>query len=130
MFINVKNVSLTNPSSVFRQNKYFFGKWKVCEMIEFSEANDSSDFGGNVVLVECEDNEYVYFSGCEIFKLKTDNKIIDYISVMGNNMCPSTIAVREKNTFFISDRYKFNENDKTEERTLLNTTNDNLDPFL
>ena len=44
-------------------------------------------------------------------------------------MCPSTIAVGEKNTLFISDHYKFLENDNIEEETL-NATNDNLYPFL
>ena len=37
----------------------------------------------------------------------------------------------EKNlTYFIDNHYKFIENDKIEEGTLLNATNDNLDPFL
>ena len=48
-----------------------------------------------ILLLECEDNEYVYISGLEIFKFKMDDKIIDYISLMGNNMIPYTSAVGE-----------------------------------
>ena len=49
-------------------------------MTEFFGANDSSDFHGNTILLECADNEYVYISGLEIFKFKTDDRILDYIS--------------------------------------------------
>ena len=113
------------------QAKYVLvGKSKVCEMIEFSGADDSSDFDGTTVFLECEDNEYVYKSGFQIFKLKTDDKIIDYISLMGNNMCPYTIAIEEKGTFFKSIHYKFFENAKIEEGTLINATNNSLDPFV
>ena len=45
-------------------------------------------------------------------------------------MCPYTIAIGEKHTYFIYDRYKFFENDKIEEGALLNATNGNLDPFV
>ena len=107
----------------------FIGKSKVCEMTEFCEANDNSDFDGNTILLECQDIEYVYISGHEIFKFKTDDKIIDYISIMDNNLCPYTFAIGDKYTYFKSTRYNFIENDKIEERTLLNATNDSLDPF-
>ena len=32
-------------------------------MTQFSGANDSSSFDGNTLLLECENNEYVYISG-------------------------------------------------------------------
>ena len=76
-------------------------------MTEFSGAVNRADFDGNTILSECEDNEYVYISGFEIFKFKTDDKIIDYISLMGNNLCPYNIAIGEKNRYFISFPYKF-----------------------
>ena len=49
---------------------------------------------------------------------------------MGNNMCPSTIAIGEKHTYFISTHYQFIENEKIEEGTFLNARNRNLHPFL
>ena len=81
-------------------------------MTQFSGANDSSGFDGNTLLLECENNEYVYISGLEIFKFKTDDKIIDYISLIGNPMIPYTFAVGENYAYFLSSHYKFIENDK------------------
>ena len=48
---------------------------------------------------------------------------------MGNNMVPYTIIIGEKYTYFLYHRYKFIENDKIEEGTLLNATNDSSDPY-
>ena len=48
---------------------------------------------------------------------------------MGNSMTPYAIMVGEKNTYFLYYRYKFIENDKIEEGTLLNATNTNWDPY-
>ena len=49
---------------------------------------------------------------------------------MGKNMIPNTFAVGDKYTYFLSSHYKCIENEKIEEGTLIDTTNDNLDPFL
>ena len=65
-------------------------------MTDSSGADASPDFDGNTILLECEDNESVYISGLKISKFKTDDKIIDYISLMGNNMQPHTFALGEK----------------------------------
>ena len=68
-------------------------------MTEFSGAVDnSSDFDGKTLLLQCENNEYVYISGLEISKFKIDDKIGDDTSLMGNNMIPYTFAVGEKYT--------------------------------
>ena len=75
------------PFLSFQLKHIFIRKSKVC--------NDRSDFDGNTVSLEGEDNEYVYFSGLEILKFKTDDKNIDYISLLGNNMCPYTFAIRK-----------------------------------
>ena len=114
----------------FQAKNIFIGKSKVCPMTEFSgAASNSSEFDGNTLLIECENNEYVYISGLEITKFKTDDTIIDYISLMGNNMLPHAIMIGERYTYFLYHRYKFIENDKIEEVTLLNATNNSLDPY-
>ena len=103
----------------FQAKNIFIGKSRVCSMTQFSgAANNSSDFHGNTLLLECENNEYVYISGLEIIKLKTDEKIIDYISLMGNNMIPYAIMIGQRYTYFLYHRYKFIGNDKIEEGTL------------
>ena len=63
-------------------------------MTEFSGASDKIDFDGNTLLLECENNEYVYFSGLEIFQFKMDN-FLDSIYLMGNNMISYTSAFGE-----------------------------------
>ena len=86
-----------HPPFLFLQAKnVFLGKSKVCPMTEFSGAGDKIDFYGITLLLECESNEYVYFFGHEIFKFKTDDKILDYLSLICNNMIPCTFAVGEK----------------------------------
>ena len=98
-------------------------------MTEFSETVDKEEFDCNTILLECEYNKYVYMSGLEIFKFKTGDKNIAYISLMGNNMIPYTFAVGEKHTYFLTSHYKFIENDKIEEGILLNAINTSLDPY-
>ena len=98
-------------------------------MTEFSGAEDKEGFDGKTLLLECGNNEYVYISGLEIFKFKTDDKVIDYISLMGNNMIPYAFIIGEKYTYFIVIHYKFIQNDKVEEDTLLNATSARLYPF-
>ena len=117
------------PLFTFQAKNVFIGKSKVCEMTQFSGANDRADFDGNTLLIQVDDNEYVYISGLEISKFKTDDKIIDYISLMGNNMIPHAIMIGEKYTYFLYYRYKFIENDKIEEGSLLNASNNSLDPY-
>ena len=118
------------PLFKFQAKNVFIGKSKVCPMTEFSgSANNSSEFDGNTLLVECENNEYVNISGLEITKFKIDDKIIDYISLMGNNMIPHAIMIGEKYTYFLYHHYKFIENDKILEGTLLNASRSSLDPY-
>ena len=74
-------------------------------MTEFSgAANNSSDFDGNTLLLEVEDREYVHISRLEITELETSDKVIDYISLMGNNMVPYGNIVGEKYTYFLYNR--------------------------
>ena len=113
----------------FQAKNILFRGSKVCPMTEFSGAGDKIDFVGNTLVLGCENNEYVNISGLEFFQFKTDDKIIDYISLMCNNMTPYTFAIAEKFTYSISTQYKFIENDKIKEGTSLNTTNNNLDLF-
>ena len=118
------------PFRSFQPKYIFIGKSKVCPMTEFSGAADnSSNFEGNTLLLEFENNEYIYIKGLEIIKIKTDDKILDYISLMGNNKTPYAFATGQKYTYFIYNRYNFFENDKIEEGTLLNGTYGSLDPF-
>ena len=111
------------PIPSFQAKNFFIGKSKLCPLTKFSGAGDKVGFDGNTLSLECENNEYVYISGLEIFKFKTEDKIVDYISLMSINMCPYANLIKEKYTYFIAHYYKFIENDKIDEGTLLNSLN-------
>ena len=118
------------PFLSYHAKKTFIGESSVCEITELSGAADyNSDFDGNSILPECQDNENVYISGLESSNFNTNDKLIDYISLMGNNMSPYTFAIGENYPYFVSTRYKYFENDKIEEATLLNATIASLDRF-
>ena len=97
-------------------------------MTDSSGALDNPNFDCNTFSLECEDSKYIYISVLEIFEFRTSDKIIDYISLTGNNLTPYVFAMGPRYTYFISTYYKFIENDKIEEGTLLNSSNDSLDP--
>ena len=117
------------PFLSFQAKNTFIGKSKICSMTEFSGALNNRNFDGNTILLEWEDSKYVYSSGLEIFEFRTSDKIIDYISLMGNNMIPYVFAVGSRYTYFISTHYKFIENAKIEEGSLIKSSSDSLDPF-
>ena len=117
------------PFLSFQAKSIFIGKSKICGKTKFSGALDNSNFDGNSILLECENSKYIYISGIEIFEFMTSVKIIDYISLMGNNMTTYVFAVGSRYTYFISTHYKLFENDKIEEGTLLNSLDDSLDPY-
>ena len=96
--------------------KILIGKNRMCRKTELSGACDISFFDGNTILVGWDDNEYTYFFGFEIISFSTEDKIIDSTSFMSNNMIPTAVAVDEKHTNFISDRYKLIGNNKIEEK--------------
>ena len=118
------------PLLSFKPKHVFIDRSNDCEMTEFSGAADnSSDFESNTLLLEVEDRKYVYISGLRITEFETSDKVIDFISLMGNKMIPYSFILGEKFTYFLYNRYKFIENDKIEEGTLINATNTSLEPY-
>ena len=83
-------------------------------MTELSGPNDNPDFDDNSFLVENNENEYFFNSGFEMIKFAREDKFIDFMSNMGNNMIPYPTTVREKNQYFLPDYYKYIENRKSE----------------
>ena len=72
-----------------------------------SWAFENFDFDGITILVRSNDigyNKCVFFSGFEIIKFSTKDKILDFKSLMGHNLTPTAFAVGEKDTFSLSDR--------------------------
>ena len=86
-------------------------------MTEFSGACDGFDVYGNTISVQSNDigfNNYVFISGFENIKISTEDKFVDIISLMVDNMIPTIIAIAEKYRNILSDHYKFIENNEIE----------------
>ena len=89
----------------------FLGKCQKCEMIALSGAFDQMVFDGNTILfkVAKENNEtsYVYFGGDMIGSFLTDDSIYNYDSNMGNDLIPYSMAIGDKNVYFLTPHFKF-----------------------
>ena len=75
----------------------FIGKCRLCEMTEFSGAEDKEVHDGNTILLKVSEennkHRYVYIGGNEVCSFLTEDKIYKYISSMGNNLTPYSIAI-------------------------------------
>ena len=87
------------------------GRSLLCKMTEFSGAEDSEVFNGNTILLEIgkENNKhrYVYIGGNQVCSFLTNDKIYKYISNMGNNVTPYSIAIGWKNVYYLTLFFRF-----------------------
>ena len=72
------------------------GERRMRILTEMTEASDCFDLDGNSILVESDDNEHIFISGFEVNNFTTDDKDIDFISLMGNNLVSTVIANGKK----------------------------------
>ena len=81
----------------------FLGRSQLCDMTEFSGARDKEVFNGNAFLLKIgEENNrhrYVYIGGDMVCSFLTDDKNYKFISNMGNNLTPCSIAIGWENIY-------------------------------
>ena len=103
--------------------KTFLGKSQRCSMTTLSGAYDKGCFDGNTILlkvsVENGKNKYVYIGGDMVCSFMTSDNIYEYISNMGNNLSPYSIATGEKNYYLLAPNFSFIKKDKIDYNTLL-----------
>ena len=103
--------------------KTFLGKSQRCSMKALSGAFDKGCFDGNTILlkvsVENGKNKYVYIGGDMVCSFMTSDNIYEYISNMGNNLSPYSIATGEKNYYLLAPNFSFIKKDKIDYNTLL-----------
>ena len=79
----------------------FIGKSENCKMTEFSRARNREVFNGNTILLQVNEennkHNYVYIGGDKVCSFLTNDKIYKYISNMGNNLTPYSIAIGWEN---------------------------------
>ena len=120
-----EDVSEIDKNIIYSINpmKTFLGKSQRCSMTALSGAFDKSCFDGNTILlkvgIENGKNKYVYIGGDMICSFMTSDNIYEYISNMGNNLSPYSIATGEKNYYLLAPNFSFIKKDKIDYNTLL-----------
>ena len=88
----------------------FIGKGEDCKMTFFSGARDKEVFNGNTVLLKIgeENNKhrYVYIGGDIVCSFLTNDKIYKYISNMGNNLTPYSIAIGLEIIYYLTPYFR------------------------
>ena len=88
----------------------FIGKSQLCDITEFSGAKDKAVFNGNTILLQIgiENNRYryVYIGGDMVCSFLTNDKIYKYISNMGNNLTPYSIAIGWENIYYLTPYFR------------------------
>ena len=114
-----------HKKSIYEVNpmETFVGKSQLCDMTEFSGAEDKEVFEGNTILLEIgkENNQhrYVYIGGNMVCSFLSDDRIYKYISNMGNNLTPYSIATGEENYYLLAPSFKFIKKDKIDYNSIL-----------
>ena len=94
--------------------KHFLGKSQLC---------DQKVFDGNTILLKIgEENikhKYVYNGGDMMCFFLTNDRIYKYISNMGNNLCPYSVATDEENYYLFAPNFKFIKKEKIDYDTIL-----------
>ena len=80
-------------------------------MTAMSGVFDISVFDGNTILVEISEenvrHRYVYIGGNMVCSFLTNDNIYEYISKMGSNLTPHSIAVGDENIYFLTPHFNF-----------------------
>ena len=89
----------------------FIGRSRLCGMTEFSGCQDKEVYDGNTILikvgVENNKHRYVYIGGDMVGSFLTNDKICKYISNMGNNLTPYSIAICWENIYYLKPYFRF-----------------------
>ena len=84
----------------------FIGKSHLCDMTEFSGGGDRQVFNGNTILLDIgrENNKhkYLYIGAVMVCSFLTNDRIYKYISNMGNNLSPVSIAIGFENIYYLT----------------------------
>ena len=89
----------------------FIGKSEDCNLTEFSGARNREVFNGNTILLKVNEennkHRYVYVGGDKVCSFLTNDKIYKYISNMGNNLTPYSIAIGWENIYYLTPYFRF-----------------------
>ena len=63
--------------------------------------------------------ENIYIGGDMVCSFMTNDNIYEYISNMGNNLCPYSLATGEENHYLLAPNFKFIKKDKIDYDVIL-----------
>ena len=113
--------------------KKVLGKSRIYDMTLMSGALDKSVFDGNNFLLRKGEENYKHrflkIGGDMVCSSLTDDSIYKYISNMGTNLTPSSIAVGHENIYFLTPHFIFIKREKINDNELLKTKTSSVDPF-
>ena len=93
-------------------------------MTTLSGAFNKGCFDGNTVLlkvgIENGKHKYVYIGGDMVCSFMTSDNLYEYISNIGNNLCPYSVATGEENYYLLAPKFKFIKQDNIDYNTILN----------
>ena len=102
----------------------FLGKTQSCGMTAFSGAFNKGCFDGNTILLkvglENGEHKYVHIGEDMVCSFMTSDNIYEYISNMGNNLSPYSVATGEKNYHSLAPNFKFIKKDRIDYNTIVN----------
>ena len=104
--------------------RIFLGKSQVCNMTEFFGARDKQVFDGNTILlkvgIENGKHKLVYIGGDMVCSFMTGDNIYEYVSNMGNNLTPYSVATGDEKYYLLAPNFSFIKKDKIDYNTILN----------
>ena len=101
----------------------FLGKSQLCNMTIFSGAWDKEVFDGNTILLKISEengkHKCVCIGGDMVCSFMTSDNIYEYVSNMGNNLSPYSVATGEKNYYLLAPIFACIKKDKIDYDTIL-----------
>ena len=101
----------------------FIDKSQLCDKTEFLGAKDKEVFDGNTILLEIgkekNKHKYVYIGGDILCSFLTNDKIYEYVSNMGKNLSPYSVATSLENYYLLAPNFSFIKKDKIDYDTIL-----------
>ena len=101
----------------------FLGKSQSCNMTALSGAFDKTCFDGNTILLKVDiengKNKYVYVGGDMVCSFMTSDNIYKYVSNMGNNLSPYSVATGSENYYLLAPNFSFIKKDKIDYDAIL-----------
>lgn len=86
-----------------KMHEVFVGKSPLCQMTAFSGGH-GPQFDGNTVLLRtsADELEYIHLER-SMLRFRTDDPIVEFVSPVGNNLCPYPYAIDSKGRTYLID---------------------------